>query len=96
MHDVVLPFERHPLHDQYDIVKQALGIHPGFRQHSVTSTIPENSTICLKSVDLRIAVSFFVINLLMLTIFWRDSKLKGQYSKAGKEVDFFVSHSSVV
>ena len=30
MHDVVLPFERHALHNQYDIVKQALGIHPGF------------------------------------------------------------------
>ena len=28
MHDVVLPFERHPLHDQYDIVNKALGIHP--------------------------------------------------------------------
>ena len=30
MHDVVLPFERQPFHNQYDIVNQALGILVGF------------------------------------------------------------------
>ena len=42
MYDVVLPLERHPLHDQYDILKQPLGIHPGFYAAFSYSYYPRN------------------------------------------------------